>query len=157
MAKEIERKYLVIGDEWRHDAVGIIYRQGYLSTSKEHIVRVRTVANKGLLTIKGANIGAVRTEFEYEIPFDDAITILETLCEKPLIEKMRHKIIHQGHIWEVDEFKGENIGLILAEIELLDENETFEKPEWIGEEVTDVPRFYNSNLVQNPFTKWGGG
>lgn len=154
MGKEIERKYLVNGDAWRTLASGTHYRQGYLSTVKERTVRVRTIDNKGFLTIKGISIGATRAEYEYEIPVRDAIAMLNDLCERPLIEKSRYKIKFKGYVWEVDEFEGENQGLILAEIELSDEKEEFTVPEWIGEEVTGDPRYFNSNLIKNPFTAW---
>lgn len=154
MAKEIERKFLVKGDDWRKLAKGTHYRQGYLSTVKERTVRVRTIDDKGFLTIKGITVGATRTEYEYEIPAKDANAMLDDLCEKPLIEKYRYKIDFNGFIWELDEFEGENQGLIVAEIELNDENEKFDIPEWIGEEVTGDPRYFNSNLTKQPYTTW---
>jgi len=154
MAKEIERKFLVKGGAWRKLAKGTHYRQGYLSTVKERTVRVRTIDDKGYLTIKGITIGATRAEYEYEIPVEDANAMLDNLCEKPLIEKFRYKIGYEGFTWELDEFEGENQGLIVAEIELADENDKFKRPEWIGEEVTGDPRYFNSNLTKNPFTKW---
>lgn len=154
MGKEIERKFLVTGDAWRELATGTFYRQGYLSTVKERTVRVRTINDKGFLTIKGISVGATRAEYEYEIPVADANAMLNELCERPLVEKSRYKIKHEGHVWELDEFKGENQGLILAEIELSNEKESFTKPEWIGEEVTGDPRYFNSNLIKNPFTTW---
>ncbi|MFZ5517585.1 MAG: CYTH domain-containing protein [Candidatus Zhuqueibacterota bacterium] len=154
MAKEIERKFLVNGDAWRKLARGIHYRQGYLSTVKERTVRVRTVDAKGFLTIKGITVGASRSEFEYEIPVDDANFMLDHLCEKPLIEKYRYKIPFEGHVWELDEFEGDNQGLIVAEIELKHEDEMFQRPQWIGQEVTGDPRYFNSNLTKNPFTTW---
>jgi CYTH domain-containing protein len=129
------------------------YRQGYLSTVKERTVRVRTVEDKGYLTIKGIAMGASRMEFEYEIPRQDADTLLE-ICEKPLIEKNRYKIKHGGFVWEVDEFFGVNQGLIVAEIELESEDQFFSKPDWVGKEVTGDPRYFNSNLIKNPYTKW---
>lgn len=153
MAREIERKFLVQGDEWRELAKGAHYKQGYLSTKKECAVRVRSNGIKGFLTIKGINVGATRQEFEYEIPLVEAVEILQ-LCEKPIIEKKRYKIDFAGFTWEVDEFFGENNGLLLAEIELDSEDQTFEKPAWIGKEVTNDPRYYNANLVKNPFTAW---
>lgn len=154
MGKEIERKFLVAGDAWRKLSTGTLYRQGYLSTVKERTVRVRTIDDKGFLTIKGITVGATRAEYEYEIPVKDANAMLNDLCERPLIEKKRYKIEHQGFIWEVDEFKGENQGLILAEIELSNENEKFSLPEWIGEEVAGNPEYFNSNLIKKPFTTW---
>ena len=153
MAHEIERKFLVRSDEWRALAKATHYRQGYLSSVKERVVRVRTIDDQGFLTIKGINEGLTRLEFEYDIPAEDAAGLLE-LCEKPLIEKNRSKIELNGLTWEVDEFFGDNAGLIVAEVELESEDQTFEKPSWVGEEVSGDPRYYNSNLIQNPFTTW---
>jgi CYTH domain-containing protein len=155
MGKEIERKFLVDGDDWRSLGQPVRYRQGYLSTVKERTVRVRTIADKGYLTVKGVSTGISRAEFEYEIPVEDANAMLDALCERPLIEKNRHKIPFGKHTWEVDEFFGDNEGLILAEVELEDENETFESPSWIGQEVSDDARYFNANLIANPFCSWG--
>ncbi len=155
MGVEIERKFLLNGDEWRSLAQGTVYRQGYLSSQKERTVRVRTVDDQGFLTIKGANVGMTRLEYEYEIPVEDAIALLEELCEKPIIEKIRRKIDYAGFVWEVDEFLGENEGLIMAEIELENEEQPFEKPPWIGEEVSGDARYFNSNLSRKPFSVWG--
>jgi CYTH domain-containing protein len=154
MGKEIERKFLLVGEEWRKLAEGTVYRQGYLSTVKERTVRVRTIGDNGYLTVKGITIGASRLEYEYEISASDANEMLDELCEKPFIEKKRSKIEFGGLIWEVDEFFGENEGLVFAEVELDDENQEFEKPSWIGEEVTGDPRYFNSNLTKHPYSKW---
>jgi adenylate cyclase len=154
MGKEIERKFLLKDDSWRSLAKGKKYRQGYLNSVKERIVRVRTIDDKGFLTIKGMVTGATRSEFEYDIPADEAEAMLDDLCEKPLIEKNRYKIEFGGLVWEVDEFIGENQGLTMAEVELESEDQSFEKPAWIGEEVTGDPRYFNSNLIQNPYTRW---
>ncbi len=154
MAKEIERKFLVTGEDWRALAEGIPYRQGYLSSAKECTVRVRTVGPRAFLTVKGMTVGATRAEYEYEIPPADCNAMLETLAQKPIIEKTRYRIPHDGHVWEVDEFFGENRGLIVAEIELRSEEEAFARPAWIGSEVTGDPRYYNANLIANPFTRW---
>jgi CYTH domain-containing protein len=116
-------------------------------------VRVRTIDDRGYLTIKGITVGASRMEFEYEIPRQDADTMLG-ICEKPLIEKNRSKVEHGGFVWEVDEFFGENQGLIVAEIELESEDQYFSKPDWVGAEVTGDPRYFNSNLIKNPYTTW---
>ncbi|MFW5490162.1 MAG: CYTH domain-containing protein [Desulfovibrio sp.] len=154
MAKEIERKFLLVGDDWRELAKGTHYRQGYLNSAKERTVRVRTINDKGFLTIKGITTGATRVEYEYEIPFDECTAMLDDLAEKPLIEKSRYKIEFGGFIWEVDEFFGDNKGLVVAEIELPSEDQQFEKPSWVGEEVTGDPRYFNSNLVNHPYTTW---
>ncbi len=154
MPQEIERKFLVRGDGWRDSGAGVPYRQGYLSTVAERTVRVRLIRDKGWLTIKGITVGATRAEYEYEIPADEASEMLDNLCERPLIEKMRYRIEHQGLIWEVDEFDGDNAGLIIAEVELYEEDQAIVLPDWVGEEVTDDPRYYNANLIANPFTRW---
>ena len=154
MGTEIERKFLLIGDSWRSLATGTKYRQGYLNSTKERVVRVRTIDDDGFLTIKGITTGATRVEYEYKIPKKDATEMLDELCEKPIIEKNRYKIDFAGFTWEVDEFYGENQGLIVAEIELENEEQPFEKPEWIGDEVTGDPKYFNSNLIVNPYTKW---
>ena len=154
MGTEIERKFLVNGDEWRKLGKATIYRQGYLSTVKERVVRVRTIDDKGYLTIKGISRGATRLEFEYEIPVEDANTMLDELCERPLIEKKRYVVKYGGLTWEIDEFAGENEGLIVAEVELTDENQHVKLPAWIGEEVTSDPRYFNSNLIKHPYKSW---
>jgi len=154
MGKEIERKFLVKDDTWKEISKGVLFRQGYLSTLKERTVRVRTIDTKGFLTIKGITVGATRAEYEYEISVSDANEMLDSLCEKPLIEKNRTKIEYQGLIWEVDEFFGENEGLVFAEVELDSEDQEISIPDWIGEEVTGDPRFFNSNLIKNPYKNW---
>ena len=153
MGKEIERKFLVDGDAWR-ESEGTLYRQGYLSTVKERTVRIRVAGDKAMITIKGVTQGATRSEYEYGIPLGDAEEMLDTLCEKPLVEKRRHKVEAEGLTWEVDEFLGDNAGLILAEVELEDEQQKFERPSWIGREVTDDVRYFNANLVRHPYREW---
>lgn len=154
MGKEIEKKFLVNGDDWRKESTGVLFRQGYLSIVKERTVRVRTIDNKGFLTIKGITIGATRAEYEYEISVSDANEMLDSLCEKPIIEKNRAKVEFKNLVWEIDEFFGENDGLIVAEVELESEDQKIDLPEWIGKEVTGDPRYYNSSLIKNPFKKW---
>ena len=153
MAVEIERKFLVKKDTWRNEQ-GTRYRQGYLSSVKERTVRVRTIGDRGYLTIKGVSKGAVRTEYEYEIPLAEAEAMLDELCEKPLIEKKRYKIEFKGLVWEVDEFFGENQGLVVAEVELEEEDQAFSKPEWVGEEVTGDAKYFNANLIHHPYQNW---
>lgn len=153
MALEIERKFLVEGDGYRKNSIKSYYVQGYLSSNENRVVRVRIMDNTATLTIKGKNMGATRLEFEYPIPLSDAEKII-SLCEKPLIEKYRYTLTVEGCTWVVDEFLGENEGLIIAEIELKDENQTFNKPDWIGKEVTSDPRYYNSNLISSPYKTW---
>jgi adenylate cyclase len=152
MAIEIERKFLVVGDAWR-DAPAVFYSQGYLNRDKARTVRVRIAGEEAFLTVKGASVGASRAEFEYPIPLWDARELL-AMCEQPLIEKNRRKIPHEGLIWEVDEFLGENLGLIVAELELPAEDTVFTRPDWIGEEVTGDARYFNSNLSRTPVTRW---
>jgi len=154
MGKEIERKFLVKGAAWKALAAGTVYRQVYLSTVKERTVRVRTVGEKGFLTIKGVTTGVTRAEFEYEVPAADANAMLDGLCEKPLVEKTRYKIPLDGFTWEVDEFHGDNDGLVVAEVELKSADEKPPLPEWVGEDVSSDPRYFNSNLVKKPFKTW---
>lgn len=153
MAKEIERKFLVNGDSWRQLAQGSLYRQGYIP-SQGATVRVRIAGHQGYLTIKGPTVNFSRSEFEYPIPLADAQEMLDTLCDRPLIEKTRYKIEWAGLVWEIDEFTGVNQGLILAEVELTDEAQQIEIPDWIGTEVTGDPRYFNSYLVKHPFSQW---
>ncbi len=154
MPKEIERKYLLRNNEWQKEAdAGVVLKQGYLNTNPDRTVRIRLLGQKGFLTIKSKNIGITRNEFEYEIPYSDTLELLK-LCEPPLIEKTRYKIIRDGLTWEIDIFAGENQGLAIAEVELLSEKQTIIPPSWLGKEVSDDPRYYNSNLVLTPFKHW---
>ncbi len=155
MTKEVEKKFLVVGDGWRKGAVGVEYRQGYLSRVKERTVRIRTVGDKAFLAVKGLTVGCSRMEFEYPIPYDDCVKMLAELAEKLIIEKTRYRVdAGNALVWEIDEFHGANEGLIVAEIELPNENYPFVKPAWIGEEVSSDPRFFNSNLVTHPYSQW---
>ena len=154
MGVEIERKFLLQGDAWRGLGQAVLLRQGYLSSARERVVRVRIEGEQAMLTIKGANVGATRGEWEYPIPLADAVELLDGLCEQPLIEKVRHRIEHAGMVWEVDEFLGANAGLVVAEIELASEDQPFEKPDWIGAEVSGDARYYNANLIRHPFSQW---
>jgi adenylate cyclase len=151
---EIERKFLLKGDAWRTLAQPVLLRQGYLSVDPARTVRVRIEGAAGTLTIKGKNSGATRGEWEYPVPVLEAAELLDTLCQRPLVEKYRRRIEYQGHTWEVDEFLGENAGLAVAEIELAREDEAFDKPDWIGEEVTGDARYYNSSLIRTPYSLW---
>lgn len=153
MSTEIERKFLIKNDSWREGAVGVHYKQGYLCRNENGIVRVRVAGEQGFLTIKGKSTGISRSEFEYEIPLADAESMLK-MCTTGVIEKQRFKIPFGSHIWEVDEFYGDNAGLIFAEIELKSENELFEIPDWIGDEVTGDSKYYNASLVSYPFKMW---
>lgn len=151
MAIEIERKFLVRGNGWKNQAVGQVYRQGYMSTEDGITLRARVVGDQGYLTIKGPSFGNSRAEYEYEIPLEDAEEMLNSLCSSGLIEKIRYKVHHGELVWEVDEFVQDNEGLIVAEVELDDENQKVELPEWIGEEVSQDYRYSNSNLSKNPW------
>jgi adenylate cyclase len=156
MAIEIEKKFLVTDDSWKTQGEGTHYVQGYLNTDKQRTVRVRTIGKQSFLTIKGISVGASRKEFEYEIPYEDGLILLHELCERPIIEKIRYKIkVENDLIWEIDMFLGENAGLVVAEIELKDENQYFAKPIWLGKEVTSDTRYFNSSLIKSPFSKWG--
>lgn len=152
MALEIERKFLVINDDYKRGSTGVLYKQGYISSQPGRTVRVRTAGDKAWLTIKGPTVGSTRSEFEYQIPYEDALYLF-TLCEAGYIEKLRYAVLYKGMVWEVDEFLGDNQGLVIAEIELDSENQSFPLPPWIGSEVTGDPRYYNSNLIHQPFRK----
>jgi adenylate cyclase len=153
MAHEIERKYLVDVARWTPRGTGTLYRQGYLSSHKERVVRVRVHGDTGVLTIKGPNRGVTRAEFEYPIPLADATELL-ALCEPPLIEKTRHAELHGDMTWEIDVFHGANAGLVIAEVELTSETQTVAVPPWAIREVSDDPRYYNSNLIAHPYSTW---
>ena len=154
MGVEIERKFLLAGDGWRALGEPVLLRQGYLSSNPERTVRVRVEGGQGTMTIKGKSVGATRGEWEYPIPLADANELLNRLCEQPIIEKYRRRIPFAGKVWEVDEFLGANHGLVVAEVELDAEGQQFDKPEWIGAEVTDDPRYFNSSLIRNPYSTW---
>jgi len=154
MGTEIERKFLVIGNAWRELAVGTEYRQGYLCSGSDRTVRVRIAGGKAFLTIKGKSSGISRMEFEYAIPVEDARVLLAELCEQPVIDKIRYKVDYRGFVWEVDEFLGDNAGLLVAEIELEEEEQAFEKPPWVGAEVSADRRYSNAGLVRFPFSRW---
>ena len=152
MAVEIERKFLVVGDDWRTEQP-VYYSQGYLNTHMDRTVRVRIAGECAYLTIKAFVNHTNRLEFEYSIPVADAQQLLP-LCEQPPVEKKRHRVAFAGFEWEVDEFLGENLGLVVAEIELESSDQPFEKPGWVGQEVTDQPQYLNSQLAKRPFSSW---
>jgi adenylate cyclase len=155
MGREIERKFLLQSEAWRDaitDSVQLI--QGYLSRSDNTAIRVRISGETAELNIKHTLDGIHRLEYEYPIPLDDARELLERVALRPLIDKTRHHVMHAGHLWEIDEFHRENAGLIVAEVELTGVDEAFERPAWLGEEVSDDPRYYNSNLSRLPFSEW---
>ena len=152
MATEIERKFLVQGTQWRN-GTGTKIKQGYLNRDKARTVRVRVRADHAFLTVKGLTQGASRAEFEYEVPLADAEELLK-LSDGPIIEKTRYVVVHEGSKWEVDEFEGDNSGLVVAEIELQSQGEQFSRPPWLGREVTDDNRYYNSSLASHPYRDW---
>jgi len=162
MATEIERKFLVKPDEWqqfqqRSDPTLLSstrYQQGYIFSSVTKTVRIRIAGDRGFITIKGPTVGYSRSEFEYSIPLADAEAMLDQLCEPPLIEKTRHKVAWDNLVWEVDEFAGENQGLMVAEVELSDANRAITLPDWAGEEVSHDPRYFNASLAKHPYSRW---
>jgi len=153
MALETERKFLVVGEGWRRLGTPVPYAQGYLQRGTGRTVRVRIAGEEAFLTVKGPVTGITRQEFEYPIPLKDARAMLP-LCDGPVIQKTRTKIPHGGLLWEVDEFGGENEGLLIAEVELSRPDERVELPDWVGAEVTGDARYYNSNLTVHPFREW---
>ncbi|PYG89775.1 CYTH domain-containing protein [Ruminiclostridium sufflavum DSM 19573] len=154
MATEIEKKFLVTSDKFKRTKNKALFRQGYLSIDFERTVRVRSYDGQGFLTIKGKTRSCTREEFEYNIPVHEAERMLDKLCVRPIIEKIRYFLTYEGCKWIVDEFLGVNEGLITAEIELENEAQIFAKPEWVGNEITYDIRYFNSNLVENPYKSW---
>jgi adenylate cyclase len=152
MATEIERKFLVRGNDWQQGRP-LRISQGYLNRDKARTVRIRIAENRAYLTIKGPNQGASRAEYEYEIPRHDAEELM-ALCEGPPLEKNRYTVTYAGASWEIDEFLGANAGLIVAEIELANEEQAFQRPAWVSTEVTHDPRYFNSSLIAAPYTTW---
>ena len=153
MALEIERKFLVKQTDFLKPLTGQKYRQAYLSSHKKRTVRIRLAGEHAYLTVKGKSNGPVRKEYEYRIPFSEGQELLR-LCPKPYIEKTRYKLAYEGKIWEIDVFENDNEGLVMAEIELSSPDEAFISPDWLGEEVTKDPRYYNSNLAKHPYSEW---
>lgn len=153
---EIEHKFLVTNDGWRGQTSGIRYRQGYLAGNESCVVRVRVGGDKAYLTIKGKRVGHTRAEYEYRVPASEADEMIDTLCGDRVVSKTRYRIPFRNHVWEVDEFHGANAGLILAEIELEQEGEAFETPEWVGEDVSQDDRYTNARLAEEPWGGWGG-
>jgi len=155
VAQEIERKFLVKSDDWRKDADdGLAMVQGYLQSGEKSSIRVRLAGDRAWLNIKSATLGISRSEYEYTIPLDDAKEMLANLCDQPLISKTRYHVNVAQHTWEVDVFDGDNEGLIVAEIELSAEDETFEIAEWAGDEVSLETRYYNVCLAKQPYKDW---
>ena len=154
MAHEIERKFLVGNCSWKAGRQGLSCRQGYLVTEEEITVRVRILGVEGFLTVKGRTEGMARDEFEYRIPLEDAEAMLGSMSRGGIVEKIRYHIEVEGFTWDVDEFLGENSGLVLAEVELEDEKQMPVFPDWLGQEVTGDVRYYNAFLAGKPFSGW---
>ena len=156
MAVEIEHKFLIKDETWRTEAdQGKLYRQGYLTSGPEAAsVRVRIEGTEAKLNIKSKTVGNKRLEYEYSVPVSDAEEMLDKLCKKPLIEKRRYLVTHHDLVWEIDEFMGDNEGLVVAEVEVRHEDQVIDLPDWIGKEVTEDTRYYNACLVNNPFKDW---
>jgi adenylate cyclase len=156
MPVEIERKFLVKGETWRNfvKGAGCPIRQGYICRNPQRTVRVRTCGKEGFLTIKTGRVGLSRDEFEYPIPFAHASELLERICMQPLITKTRFHVPWGEFLIEIDEFQGENAGLIVAEVELPEENAVFEIPDWLGLEVSHDLRYRNSQLTTRPYSQW---
>jgi adenylate cyclase len=155
MAIEIERKFLVKNDKWKSSVESeATMKQGYLASVDKASIRVRVAKGRAHLNIKSATLGIRRSEYEYEIPLDDGEEMLANLANGSVIDKVRYKVRCGDHLWELDVFHGDNAGLIVAELELAAEDETFEIPDWVGEEVSGDVRYYNSSLVKHPFCDW---
>jgi adenylate cyclase len=154
MAVELERKFLTKSDAWRAGAVPADIRQGYIFAEDAKSVRVRTLGDLGFITVKVRRAGSGTNEFEYEIPLQDALELLDLACAQPIIEKRRYTRTDHGHEWVIDVFGGANSGLIIAEVEFAHDDQHIELPDWVGEEVTGDPKYFNSNLFQHPFHSW---
>ncbi|MBT91431.1 MAG: adenylate cyclase [Deltaproteobacteria bacterium] len=154
MGMEIERKFLVLNEDWKVGAVGTFLHQGYLNRHPQRSVRVRVKGQQAVLTIKGMVSEISRFEYEYPVPLADAEHMLKELCEPPTLEKTRYLVECEEMCWEIDEFHGDNAGLVVAEIELENEEQPFAKPPWLGEEVSRDPRYLNINLSQHPYCQW---
>ncbi|MFZ6847500.1 CYTH domain-containing protein [Undibacterium sp. RuRC25W] len=154
MGIEIERKFLVVNNDWKVDAIGSYLKQGYISSTPGRIVRVRIEGDAATLTIKGLSIGITCGEWNYPIPLSEAQELLDTVCQQPLIEKYRYRLPMDGLTWEIDAFLGANAGLVVAEIELPSDDVEFNHPHWLGEDVSHDRRYANANLLTHPFKDW---
>jgi adenylate cyclase len=154
VGKEIERKFLVKNENYRINAKRAFIHQGFLNNDKKRVVRVRIEDSRGTLTIKGLPIGNERAEFEYDIPLIEAEQLLDELCMQPTIKKYRFRVMYKGFTWEVDEFLEENEGLVVAEVEIPKTDTILELPKWVAKEVSNDPKYYNSNLIEKPFNTW---
>lgn len=154
MGVEIEKKFLLKNEDWKKQCTkGVKIKQGYLNSHTERTVRVRLSDGKGKITIKGKTENITRKEFEYQIPYKEALSLIQ-LCETPIIEKTRFKVKLGNLTWEIDQFGGENVGLIIAEVELKSENQILNIPSWIGQEVSKDSKYYNSSLLTYPYKNW---
>ena len=154
MPREFDRKFLVRSDAWKQGEKPIRITEGYLSRTNERVVRVRLAGGKGSIAVKGRAQGPRRKEFEYDIPPAHAAEMLDQICERPLLDKLRHRISVAGITWEIDEFLGENAGLVIAEVQLARNGQPIALPDWVGAEITDDPRYYNNQLVSRPYSTW---
>jgi adenylate cyclase len=155
MPVEIERKFLVTDDSWKAAVESqAVMKQGYLATTENVSIRVRVAKGRAHLNIKSATLGISRSEYEYEIPLQDGEVMLQSLASGSVIDKVRHYLRVGQHLWELDVFHGDNAGLVVAEVELNSEDEEFEMPDWVGDEVSGDPKYYNASLVRHPFCKW---
>ncbi len=155
MAIEIEHKFLIISNSWKNFVErSSDYKQGYLVSDASRSVRIRLSDNCAWLNIKSATIGIARQEYEYEIPREDGLKMLDSLCEKPFVEKTRYFVPNGKHLWEIDVFSGDNDGLVVAEIELSEVGEHFDRPSWLGKEVTEELKYYNNSLCKHPYKHW---
>ncbi|HEU20134.1 MAG TPA: CYTH domain-containing protein [Deltaproteobacteria bacterium] len=154
MGIEIERRFLVINDDWKHGATGTLYRQGYLYFREDGVVRLRIAGDQAFLTVKALKDDLSALEYEYEIPVYDGHEMLTELCDGPLVEKIRYRILHGGMIWEIDVFLGDNEGLVIAEVELGSTEQSISLPPWVGDEITGDRRYLNASLYKNPYRNW---
>lgn len=156
MGIEIERKFLVVDDSWRDDVTSSArIVQGYLAQTDTATVRVRVKADQGFLTIKGRSVGITRREYEYPIPVADALAMIGDLAQAPVIDKVRHLVPVGSQVWEVDVFAAANAPLVLAEVELASADEDVQAPPWLGDEVSEDPRYFNVSLARQPYSTWG--
>ncbi len=155
MAKEIEHKFLILNDDWRKDAdEGLHMVQAYMGSNEKSSIRIRIIGDSANLNIKSKTIGIQRSEYEYDIPVDEAKEMLESLCDRPFIEKTRFHVNYGGHEWEIDVFSGDNEGLVVAELEVSSVEEKFTLPDWVGEDVSNDPKYYNICLITHPYKDW---
>ena len=154
MKKEIERKFIILGSSYKDLGDYKHCIQGYIPSTNKPLIRIRTIGNQSFLTMKSDVNGITCLEYEYKIPNQDAKDIMELFCKQSIVEKNRYRIRYKSTLWDVDEFLGENEGLVVAEVELNSENQPYNKPDWIGQEVSTDKKYYNCNLANYPYTQW---